>query len=498
MRKKTSGQAAFPASPDLKRCWNCRGLKIACDKTIPFCHNCRDKGRKCLGYGTRLSWPRQGDSRRFAHPKGIYTIPTRSQPRHFINTSFGDIEAFESKGLDRYDPATLNRIWFSQQPPNIARLDTFLAVYGYSSTSPLAASSHDSNDLCSLLVKLSLKDDSFPSLASRCAISALSYYYLGMEMAAAVSKTNALRALQASIEAPELSQAMQMMAASMLLCMFETLDINTPDLSWTIFFCGTKRIANLVTEKDDTYFGEKALLMDWIFYHDVMYKFSIRHWDNKNSDQIELAGQRKLISKAVFAPERLSVVPILGCSLELMDLICQVIDVVLDHDNVGYQSESQIAIIKSLEIRLQNLEQRHSGISDTDSGEAAHQVRVAELFRLAALIYLLRLAKGESVGHKAYNLAVASAFDVMGQCAFCERPWPMFIIGLEARTDRQRSVILTVFKASLQRQPHGTMSLADRMVRDAWAQQDLSGDEIDQLVLYSRVINRNHVPPCFT
>lgn len=42
-----------------------------------------------------------------------------------------------------------------------------------------------------------------------------------MEMAAAVSKTNALRALQASIEAPELSQAMQMMAASMLLCMFE-------------------------------------------------------------------------------------------------------------------------------------------------------------------------------------------------------------------------------------------------------------------------------------
>jgi hypothetical protein len=42
-----------------------------------------------------------------------------------------------------------------------------------------------------------------------------------MEMAAAVSKTNALRALQAAIEAPELSQAMQMMAASMLLCMFE-------------------------------------------------------------------------------------------------------------------------------------------------------------------------------------------------------------------------------------------------------------------------------------
>lgn len=44
--------------------------------------------------------------------------------------------------------------------------------------------------------------------------------------------------------------------------------------------------------------------MDWIFYHDVMYKFSIEHWQTKNEDQKQLAAQEKIISKAIFSPER--------------------------------------------------------------------------------------------------------------------------------------------------------------------------------------------------
>lgn len=56
-------------------------------------------------------------------------------------------------------------------------------------------------------------------------------------------------------------------------------------------------------QKHDTYVGDNALIMDWIFYHDTTYKFSIRHWEPKNEDQISLAAQKKIISKAVFSPE---------------------------------------------------------------------------------------------------------------------------------------------------------------------------------------------------
>jgi hypothetical protein len=62
-----------------------------------------------------------------------------------------------------------------------------------------------------------------------------------------------------------------------------------------------------VTKVDDTYWGDEATILDWIFYHDAMYKFSIRHWMDKNEDQILLAAQKKITSKAVFAPERRNV-----------------------------------------------------------------------------------------------------------------------------------------------------------------------------------------------
>jgi hypothetical protein len=77
-------------------------------------------------------------------------------------------------------------------------------------------------------------------------------------------------------------------------------------LSWSIFFCGTKTITGRVTQKNDTYYGDRALILDWVFYLDIMYKFSnvIRHWTDKNDDQIKLAAREKIISKAIFSPER--------------------------------------------------------------------------------------------------------------------------------------------------------------------------------------------------
>lgn len=157
-----------------------------------------------------------------------------------------------------------------------------------------------------------------------------------------------------------------------------------------------------------------------------------------------------------------------------------------------------MAATKSLEIRLQLLEQRYCGIYKPESIEAIHQVRIAQVFRQAALIYLLRLAKGEPANSERLKCIVNEALDTMGMCDFCERPWPLFVIAIEARTEDQRAVISTVLNASLKRQPYGTLALAQGMIHDAWALQDLREGEMDSLLLYGRVISRHHIPPCFT
>lgn len=85
----------------------------------------------------------------------------------------------------------------------------------------LVSSSQSCDDLYGLLVRMSFQDESLPSLASRYAISALSYQHMAMAQVAVVQQTNAIRALQAAIETAVPSECMQLMAASMLLNIYE-------------------------------------------------------------------------------------------------------------------------------------------------------------------------------------------------------------------------------------------------------------------------------------
>ncbi len=86
---------------------------------------------------------------------------------------------------------------------------------------------------------------------------------------------------------------------------------------------GCKKIALSVHREGNTYDGDAALILDWVFYHDVLYKFSIQHWDRKAAQQTSLAGDKKIVSKAVFSPLRLHINRSLGCSLEMLDLLCR-------------------------------------------------------------------------------------------------------------------------------------------------------------------------------
>ncbi|EHK47090.1 hypothetical protein TRIATDRAFT_306814 [Trichoderma atroviride IMI 206040] len=480
-----------------KRCWNCRQQKIACDKTRPHCNNCVKKGRQCLGYGLKLSWPRKGDERRSASlHKKHFIIPVRAKEAVFVHATSEDVKGSQDNALSRYEACER---WCVRQPDvNMAKLDPFLSTNSWSPVARILSSSNRNDELYGLLVRMAFQDDSLPSLASRYAISALSYQHLAMEKAAVMHQMAAIRALQAAIETAKAAECMQMMAASMLLNIYETMNFDTSDLNWAIFFCGTKRLANMITKQHDTYFGDEAMIIDWIFYHDAMYKFSIRHWRKRNQDQVHLAGQKKVLSKAVFSPERQTIVPILGCSLELLDLLCQVVDHVYEPGHPSRLSESHLKTVRSLEIRLKYLEQRQAAVLPSDTMQATQETQIAELFRLAATIYLVRMAKGEPETSKCLASAMDQAFRILNEIEYCDRPWPLFIIGLESRTEEQRSRMMQVLESSVKRRPLGSMTLVKRMVPDAWTQQDLREAPMEPFALYDVIIGRNRVTPCFT
>ncbi len=57
-------------------------------------------------------------------------------------------------------------------------------------------------------------------------------------------------------------------------------------------------------ELDESYEGDLATLLDWVFYHDVLYKFSIRHWTQRVEEQRQMAKEPKMSSKEIYSPLR--------------------------------------------------------------------------------------------------------------------------------------------------------------------------------------------------
>ena len=99
--------------PAKRGCWTCRGKmpdpllsqdsnrsedrKVACDQGRPSCRKCVTAGRKCLGYGLRLSWPATKSRRSIEHfVRNDWEVGSgldHIENVHFINTLTKHVEA---------------------------------------------------------------------------------------------------------------------------------------------------------------------------------------------------------------------------------------------------------------------------------------------------------------------------------------------------------------------------------------------------------------------
>ncbi|PNP39764.1 hypothetical protein TGAMA5MH_08283 [Trichoderma gamsii] len=84
-----------------------------------------------------------------------------------------------------------------------------------------------------------------------------------------------------------------------------------------------------------------------------------------------------------------------GCSLELLDILHEIFDNVLDRDSEHYRSPEHNERLEILEQRLHRLSPGEKfDISKLDE-VSAYNAQIAELYRLAALLYLQRGIGGD-------------------------------------------------------------------------------------------------------
>jgi hypothetical protein len=74
----------------------------------------------------------------------------------------------------------------------------------------------------------------------------------------------------------------EMLAAS-LLPQSQMQETGRSTLSWAPYVCNAKVAAGHVYTSDRRYEGDVRILLEWIFYHDALSRFSASHWTRRTA-----------------------------------------------------------------------------------------------------------------------------------------------------------------------------------------------------------------------
>ncbi|KAK1241967.1 hypothetical protein MKX07_007790 [Trichoderma sp. CBMAI-0711] len=504
----TSSDDSIVVPRGQKSCLNCKNRKIACDRLMPACSSCKRRKKICSGYDYNLSWPRDGDERR------AMTAQVRSQKYPasafaVLNTSNADMMLYYNGAASKCETDKM-AVWMPsiRRSPQLPRFGSDKhPIYDseMSSAVRLITSRGDlRQDVCGLLRRMSLTDNGVASLAVRYAMNAISYLYLRRSDEAMLHQMRAVSALQGAIDRIQDPRCRaQAIAASLLLSLYEVLCPGGQTTVWSVHFDGCMTIVKSSYQGLKVNEGEHATLLDWVFYHNVLYKFSLQHWQRRTPEMAAIAQRDMRISRIVSTSHFVTIHSTLGCSLELLECLSRSINLVKDRDDPDYLSKRHSHAIYDLERNIRDIDQQLcSGIDREDyhiAGSRKRYLTVSRMYQLAVLIYLDRVVRGSFAESRLSRASAEEAFGLLRDLGSCERPFIMVMLALQAENDSDRLLILSTLKNAFHERPLSNLASTEHIIRRMWAQHDLHGSaQADALKILNTVISTNEIPPSFT
>ncbi len=190
-----------------------------------------------------------------------------------------------------------------------------------------------------------------------------------------------------------------------------------------------------------------------------------------------------------------------GCSVEVLEAIASICDYVYStrHDLQGDALEHPQSV-DFLERQLMYAKQyvfQEDELERSPQGESAR--KVAELYRLAGLIYLYRACKRLPSTSPKVQAAVDAGFDILASLKTCDRAFPLAIIGCEAGRDQDRLMIMDLLRRTRECRKLGNFGMTQQFIEASWAQDDLCFDEeLNYGQKFDAIMSVNKQLPCFT
>ncbi|CCF32252.1 hypothetical protein CH063_00776 [Colletotrichum higginsianum] len=494
-----------------KRCGTCIDRKISCDRRYPQCSSCVRSNRACQGYGLRLSWPRDDDRKRLIISRN--QSPMKNGRRndfssgsfHMINATTWDIEIHHHLASPHGAlPALRYSLSWSVSGLSATERDLFQF---FEQKIAFKLSSFSNQPLGQTLLRLASLDGSAASVALRRALMAVSSQYrYGSGLRAEELKLSAIHALSASAAGGIQSQsAVQHVAAGMVLCMFETQKSSSSSNQWLCYLYSAWRVIEGVSLETFGRVAEGPIMLEWAYYHEVMARFSLRHWRYPeivmpgrpvcpSESKTYLPGdgdwwytatgiiqwQRPMEHQQMFEP---------------LHLLSEVAAEVLPSTDPASHTEKYKGRIAQLKRRARDLE-----VPTPSDPRIQRAAAKAEVFRASTLVYLSRATNSDLIRPSELCLLVDRSLSLMQHMSPCERPLPLLILGCEARTDVERLRVLDLVSSTENTPPDRELHYIRILLHALWTQDDLHAEdnvEPDYMEKLSVVFSASSLLPHF-
>ncbi len=127
-------------------------------------------------------------------------------------------------------------------------------------------------------------------------------------------------------------------------------------------------------------------------------------------------------------------------------------------------------------------------------GDSPDGLLILELYQLAMLVYLNRANPRLNPASRT-QMQIDRGFEIFAQLRSCERQFPVFVLGCEARSDEQRAVLLDLISRTEKGVASRSFNYGRRLSQAVWAQDDLADGELDYLDKLSNAMSRCRIVP---
>ncbi|KAI0970743.1 fungal-specific transcription factor domain-containing protein [Xylaria arbuscula] len=510
------GEMSSAGKNKIKGCWTCKDRRVRCDLGQPSCANCARVQQVCQGYSVRLSWPRDGDTKRSMICPVSSRCPADSRTGadiELVHTSFFDMEMYyylvELRSDRASDEAVIlpdNLILPPPTPLRPADLNAeereLLRYFQSTVFSTLPTFSADLAGVRDILVQMALTNHNIPSRAVLHALLALSSLHRdGLQLQAVQHKTVAVGALAASAKNGVLTttEAAQHVAANMLLCSFEIHMGTDSHGHWPWYLMGARDIIKAAGLESQIFRSDISELVMWTYYHDVLARFSLLHWRRGSVPKVfakELGAEGWQRDLCAFVTKlKLNFGPLPTILRYLGDMVDALGESMLSPTPKDVLQEK----IHALEINVINVPVPLIPPISSTKEDAREIATLTELYRSAVLVYIARICENKFGESRDLTPLLDKSFCQLEQAHTCQRLFPIFILGCEANTDERRIIVLDLLRRSEETHVRSLNSIR-RGLDSVWIQDDLNADQdtaLDYMNKLNVVVSSSPTIPTF-